>query len=328
MNQGFLNNNQLLQNSSLQVIAGHSNMKLIPLSIRSKLLPFTNLTNVIPKFPPNYFKSTQTLKIGAKKSPPKIPEATKFKIEMCKNWETQGWCTFGDKCTFAHGKNELVDKSFVIPKYKSRKCESYYFNGFCNFGPKCNYLHSLSKDDHALYEGLNTLQLSIIDDNTKSLFYYLVQGLKNSTFDLNVKDLLLFTSRKGYSSKRLKVFTDLTKVNFINIPNFDLIKLTFNVLDESLEFLIKSYIKEKSINSVKSELLDFCILCSKFSQMNLEYTEVCRNPRIKKIESTTSQENKYSFNDKDYEEFLMYINDKGIDKYAEFFKQGKIFLGL
>jgi hypothetical protein len=28
---------------------------------------------------------------------------TKYKTEMCKNWELTGGCVFGDSCSFAHG---------------------------------------------------------------------------------------------------------------------------------------------------------------------------------------------------------------------------------
>lgn len=37
-----------------------------------------------------------------------IPEEAKYKTEMCKNWVETGKCNYGEKCKFAHGKNELV----------------------------------------------------------------------------------------------------------------------------------------------------------------------------------------------------------------------------
>merc|ERR1712216_1058480 len=30
-----------------------------------------------------------------------------FKTRMCKNYEKNGFCKFGDRCNFAHGKDEL-----------------------------------------------------------------------------------------------------------------------------------------------------------------------------------------------------------------------------
>ena len=32
---------------------------------------------------------------------------TKYKTEMCKNWELTGNCMFEDNCSFAHGLTEL-----------------------------------------------------------------------------------------------------------------------------------------------------------------------------------------------------------------------------
>lgn len=45
----------------------------------------------------------------------------KFKTEMCKNWIEIGTCRYGNKCQFAHGDQELINK--LAPsniKYKSK----------------------------------------------------------------------------------------------------------------------------------------------------------------------------------------------------------------
>ena len=34
-----------------------------------------------------------------------------YKIAKCKNWEQDGTCKYGIHCTFAHGDNELRNKS-------------------------------------------------------------------------------------------------------------------------------------------------------------------------------------------------------------------------
>lgn len=46
---------------------------------------------------------------GGKK---KIDE-TKYKTEMCKNWLAVGYCSYGQKCKFAHGRHELATKKQV-----------------------------------------------------------------------------------------------------------------------------------------------------------------------------------------------------------------------
>lgn len=35
---------------------------------------------------------------------------TKYKTEICKNWELTGFCAFEESCSFAHGQHELNTK--------------------------------------------------------------------------------------------------------------------------------------------------------------------------------------------------------------------------
>jgi len=65
----------------------------------------------------------------------------KFKTEMCKNWELRGHCKFGDKCCFAHGRNELKVKVLTHIKYKTKPCKQYHHTGYCPYGQRCQYLH-------------------------------------------------------------------------------------------------------------------------------------------------------------------------------------------
>ena len=61
------------------------------------------------------------------------------KTELCSWWYTQGHCTRGDDCTFAHGTAELR-------KAPTRRCR--YFNGpqGCFYGEACMYSHSTEDD--------------------------------------------------------------------------------------------------------------------------------------------------------------------------------------
>jgi len=65
----------------------------------------------------------------------------KYKTEMCKNWELRGYCKFGDKCCFAHGRQELKLKVLTHVKYKTKPCKQYHQGGFCSYGQRCQYLH-------------------------------------------------------------------------------------------------------------------------------------------------------------------------------------------
>jgi len=63
------------------------------------------------------------------------------KTRMCKNWE-EGTCTFGDRCSFAHGEIDIeVAKN---PMYKTTMC-SKVKKGECDRGAKCIFAHDESE---------------------------------------------------------------------------------------------------------------------------------------------------------------------------------------
>lgn len=43
------------------------------------------------------------------KAPSKLDSQAKYKTELCRNW-LNGHCTFGVKCTFAHGASDIRPK--------------------------------------------------------------------------------------------------------------------------------------------------------------------------------------------------------------------------
>lgn len=59
---------------------------------------------------------------------------------MCKKFLEFGYCRYGDKCQFAHGKDQL--RTVVKhPKYKTEKCKSFWSVGSCRYGTRCRFLH-------------------------------------------------------------------------------------------------------------------------------------------------------------------------------------------
>ena len=64
----------------------------------------------------------------------------KYKTEICRNWET-GFCEFGDKCAFAHGADELRQKTHLSSNYKTKKCKQFYELGYCMYGNRCQFRH-------------------------------------------------------------------------------------------------------------------------------------------------------------------------------------------
>uniref|UniRef100_A0A4W4FD52 mRNA decay activator protein ZFP36 n=1 Tax=Electrophorus electricus TaxID=8005 RepID=A0A4W4FD52_ELEEL len=67
--------------------------------------------------------------------------SSRYKTEMCRPFEENGSCKYGDKCQFAHGLHELRSLS-RHPKYKTEPCRTFHTIGFCPYGSRCHFIHN------------------------------------------------------------------------------------------------------------------------------------------------------------------------------------------
>ncbi|XP_058469510.1 mRNA decay activator protein ZFP36L1-like isoform X1 [Solea solea] len=67
--------------------------------------------------------------------------SNRYKTELCRPFEGNGTCKYGDKCQFAHGMHELRSMS-RHPKYKTELCRTFHTIGFCPYGPRCHFIHN------------------------------------------------------------------------------------------------------------------------------------------------------------------------------------------
>ncbi|XP_059212349.1 mRNA decay activator protein ZFP36L1b isoform X2 [Centropristis striata] len=67
--------------------------------------------------------------------------SSRYKTELCRPFEENGTCKYGDKCQFAHGVHELRSLS-RHPKYKTELCRTFHTIGFCRYGPRCHFIHN------------------------------------------------------------------------------------------------------------------------------------------------------------------------------------------
>jgi butyrate response factor 1 len=74
----------------------------------------------------------------------------KYKTELCRNFELTRRCRYGNRCSYAHGKEELVHKKHINLHYKSKKCNKFFERGFCEYGARCQYLHKEDSHTHIL----------------------------------------------------------------------------------------------------------------------------------------------------------------------------------
>jgi hypothetical protein len=73
--------------------------------------------------------------------PKKHEYSAKYKTEICKNFQLTGKCKFGPRCCFAHGLEELRQKTQLGLSYKLKVCKNYHELGYCKYGQRCQYVH-------------------------------------------------------------------------------------------------------------------------------------------------------------------------------------------
>jgi len=77
-------------------------------------------------------------------TPPAQTQTSRYKTEMCRTFEENGTCKYGEKCQFAHGTHEVRNVN-RHPKYKTDLCRTYHSVGFCPYGPRCHFIHALDE---------------------------------------------------------------------------------------------------------------------------------------------------------------------------------------
>ena len=63
-------------------------------------------------------------------------------MRFCSDIEKTGMLVNNLKCSFAHGKAELKEKTHLHSNYKTKPCQQYFLKGHCIYGYRCQYLHS------------------------------------------------------------------------------------------------------------------------------------------------------------------------------------------
>ncbi len=117
----------------------------------------------------------------------------KFKTELCTTFTETGFCPYGNKCRFAHGREELFERPVNHPNYRRSECNAFHSNGYCNYGIRCHFKH---------HENLK------IENIPRSYYTYLVRMLGNSK-NFEVK-----------SPGRLRIFQCVTDKDWCNNRNY------------------------------------------------------------------------------------------------------------
>jgi butyrate response factor len=72
----------------------------------------------------------------------------RYKTELCRAFQEAGHCKYGEKCQFAHGRQDLRSVN-RHPKYKTDKCRSFHATGLCQYGARCHFIHHPSEANMA-----------------------------------------------------------------------------------------------------------------------------------------------------------------------------------
>lgn len=77
-------------------------------------------------------------------SPTGCGSTMRYKTELCRPFQENGFCKYGDKCQFAHGEQDLRCLP-RHPKYKTELCRTFHTRGFCPYGLRCHFIHSMDE---------------------------------------------------------------------------------------------------------------------------------------------------------------------------------------
>jgi len=159
----------------------------------------------------------------------KKPVPNKYKTEICRNWEVEGYCRFGDECTFAHGDRELHRRSSMPANYKTKICKQFTEEPYyCPYGEKCQFLHlTFSTEAQGTKRQLKYSEM--LSETCKQMEKKLMHMNNFEDLDLPIP---------VFKNSRLSVFKELTD----------------NCTEDDEEFKDQQKSSETSIQSKKSTL--------------------------------------------------------------------------
>ena len=177
-------------------------------------------------YPIKHFKNIDNIHYNEKE---KLEEfnnfRTKWKTEICRNWEMYGQCKYGNNCAFAHGDSELKQRKISF-NYKTKPCKQFFELGYCSYGIRCQFSHK--KDD--FLRDKNEKNGIFCDNNNNKISYLKI--IKEFLSDDNNNISLELVKRP-----RLKTFENITRCSLQESENSklqlyeDIINIKNNILN-------------------------------------------------------------------------------------------------
>ena len=210
-------------------------------------------------YPIKHFKNIDNIHYNKKE---KLEEfnnfRTKWKTEICRNWEMYGECKYGNNCSFAHGDSELKQRKISF-NYKTKPCKQFFELGYCSYGIRCQFSHK--KDDFLRDKNEKN---GIFCDNNNKISYLKI--IKEFLSDDNNNISLELVKRP-----RLKTFENITRCSLQESENSklqlyeDIINIKNNILNNKKNV--------KKINMKYSEDSYYTNFSSDNNEMNNDNNE-------------------------------------------------------
>lgn len=101
-----------------------------------------NFTSAAPPAQSIHVMEENLYQQNAQRKQDRFDKTSLFKTEVCSNWKLTGSCTYGNKCHFAHGMEDLKSR-MRVENYKTQPCCDPAREGArkCLYGRRCNYCH-------------------------------------------------------------------------------------------------------------------------------------------------------------------------------------------
>jgi hypothetical protein len=222
----------------------------------------------------------------------------KYKTELCKKWTDLGYCPYGNKCRFAHGKCELVDKIISLKKkYKQKECVSFHKSFYCKYGVRCQFKH--------FEKNLNEIERSHYYNFLRNFSTFTPEDIMN--FDSNDFEDFMEKNFYKFNKKNTKsIYRDLfTKENnHYNNDNINNDNINNENENENLnnEIINNNNYSENNYNRTSLNNKD-----EKYEKNLFNFVNINKSQKTSRKNSKMSNK-KYEFNKEDKENICNNLN--------------------
>ena len=165
----------------------------------------------------------------------------KWKTEICHYWEMNGYCQYGDNCSFAHGIEELNQRK-MSHNYKTKPCKQFFELGYCTYGARCQFSHKLF--DESINNLKNKKKISYLEiltnfnNSSNQINFEILKRPRLMTFE-NITSCTLEESEKN----RIELYEDILALKIRKNEEGKESIFSFDTNDECSEY--NSKIKNK-----------------------------------------------------------------------------------